>query len=149
MRRSFRAKRHSVRLSIPWVEVGVATMMNVAGADIVQMSKHIPRRGLSFQSVGILSPSSYSILMLLRHSQWARLAVLDRVVSRLQLSDGLKLTQVVARMEIRTLTARLLLSYHVALAPGENGHRLLTKTLDQFTLSPGELKLTFTPLTSE
>ncbi len=52
---------------------------------------------------------------------------------------------VVAYMEMRTLTAQLLLAYDVALAPGEDGHNLLSKTKDHFTLSLGELHLVFSP----
>jgi tryprostatin B 6-hydroxylase len=49
-------------------------------------------------------------------------------------------------MEMRTLTANLLLKYHVAFAPGEDGTRLMTKTKDHFTVSVGQLDLTFTPI---
>ena len=48
-------------------------------------------------------------------------------------------------MEMRTLTAQLLLAYDVALAPGEDGHKLLYETKDHFTLGLGELNLVFTP----
>ena len=51
----------------------------------------------------------------------------------------------VARMELRTLTAQLLLKYDVAFAPGEDGTRILTKTKDHFTVSVGQLDLVFTP----
>ena len=51
-------------------------------------------------------------------------------------------------MELRTLTAQLLLAYDVALAPGEDGDRLLYKTRDHFTLGLGELDLVFTPASS-
>ncbi|CAK3772144.1 Tryprostatin B 6-hydroxylase [Lecanosticta acicola] len=51
-----------------------------------------------------------------------------------------------ARMELRTLTAQILLNYEVALAPGEDGTRLLTQTMDHFTTSPGQLDLVFTPV---
>ncbi|EME46239.1 hypothetical protein DOTSEDRAFT_148279 [Dothistroma septosporum NZE10] len=53
-----------------------------------------------------------------------------------------------ARMELRTLTSQLLLKYDVALAPGEDGTRILTKTKDHFTVSVGQLDLFFTPATS-
>ncbi|KAF2769213.1 putative P450 monooxygenase [Teratosphaeria nubilosa] len=49
-----------------------------------------------------------------------------------------------ALMELRTLTARLVLAYDVKLAPDEDGHRLLYETLDHFTLSLGDLDLVFT-----
>jgi tryprostatin B 6-hydroxylase len=49
-------------------------------------------------------------------------------------------------MELRTLTAQLVLKYDVAFAPGgEDGHRLLTQTRDHFTLTLGQLDLVFTP----
>jgi tryprostatin B 6-hydroxylase len=48
-------------------------------------------------------------------------------------------------MELRTLTAQLVTKYDVALAPGEDGKRLLTKSLDHFTMSLGQLDLVFTP----
>ena len=51
----------------------------------------------------------------------------------------------VAYMEMRTLTAQLLLAYDVALAPGEDGYKLLYETKDHFTLGLGELSLVFTP----
>lgn len=73
-------------------------------------------------------------------------------------------------MELRTLTARLLLKYDIAFAPGEDGTRILTETkgkrwrnkharhvvntvaepylLDHFTLTVGQLDLVFTPATS-
>ncbi|KAF7197855.1 Cytochrome P450 monooxygenase [Pseudocercospora fuligena] len=53
-----------------------------------------------------------------------------------------------ARMELRTLTAQLLLKYDVKFADGEDGTRLLTKTKDHFTLTVGQLDLVFTPATS-
>lgn len=56
------------------------------------------------------------------------------------------LTNTVARMELRTLTAQILLNYEVSLAPGEDGSRILTKTKDHFTSTPGELDLVFTPV---
>lgn len=58
-------------------------------------------------------------------------------------SDG-----AVAYMEMRTLTAQLILNFDVALAPGEDGHRLLYKTRDHFTLGLGEIDLVFTPVAS-
>ncbi|KAK4627014.1 Cytochrome P450 monooxygenase [Fulvia fulva] len=53
-----------------------------------------------------------------------------------------------ARMELRTLTAQLLLKYDVAFAPGEDGTRILTKTKDHFTVSVGQLDLGFKPVSS-
>jgi tryprostatin B 6-hydroxylase len=54
----------------------------------------------------------------------------------------------VAYIEMRTLATQLLLAYDVALAPGEDGHRLLYETKDHFTLGLGELDLVFTPTSS-
>lgn len=54
-----------------------------------------------------------------------------------------------ARMELRTLTAQLLLRYNVSLAPGEDGTRLMTKTKDHFTVAPGQLDLVFTPTATQ
>lgn len=51
-----------------------------------------------------------------------------------------------ALMELRTLTARLLLKFNLALAPGEDGHRLLYETRDHFTLALGDLDVVFTPV---
>ena len=49
---------------------------------------------------------------------------------------------------MRTLAAQLLLAYDVALAPGEDGHRLLYETKDHFTMGLGELDLVFNPASS-
>ncbi|KAK5134636.1 hypothetical protein LTR08_006292 [Meristemomyces frigidus] len=49
-----------------------------------------------------------------------------------------------ALIELRTLTARLILEFDVKLAPGEDGHRLLYETLDHFTVDLGGLDLVFT-----
>src|ERR1700709_2841304 len=49
-----------------------------------------------------------------------------------------------AMMELRTLTTRLILEYDVVFAPGEDGHRLMFKTLDHFTVNLGDLDLVFT-----
>ena len=54
----------------------------------------------------------------------------------------------VAYIEMRTLAAQLLLAYDVALAPGEDGHKLLYETKDHFTLGLAELNLIFTPVAS-
>ncbi|KAK5108900.1 hypothetical protein LTR62_007702 [Meristemomyces frigidus] len=53
-----------------------------------------------------------------------------------------------AYVEMRTLTAQLLLNFDVKLAPGEDGERLRTKTKDHFTVTPGQLDLVFTQATS-
>ena len=50
-----------------------------------------------------------------------------------------------AYMQIRTLTARILLEFDVSFAPGEDGSRILTQTKDHFTVDPGQLDLVFTP----
>jgi len=47
-------------------------------------------------------------------------------------------------MEIRLLTAQLLMRFDVALAPGEDGERLLMKSTDHFTMAQAELDLVFT-----
>lgn len=52
-----------------------------------------------------------------------------------------------ALIELRTLTARLVLAYDMKLAPGEDGNRLLYKTLDHFTVDPGDLDIVFTKAT--
>lgn len=49
-------------------------------------------------------------------------------------------------IELRTLTASLLLKYDVSFAPGEDGTRLLTQTKDHFTLGLGKLDLIFKPV---
>ncbi len=49
-------------------------------------------------------------------------------------------------MELRTLTTQLLLNFDVALAPGEDGNRLLYKSRENFTTRLGDLDLTFTPI---
>lgn len=54
----------------------------------------------------------------------------------------------VARMELRTLTAQLLLKYDVAFAPGEDGTRILNQTKDHFTITIGQLDLVFTTASS-
>jgi hypothetical protein len=54
----------------------------------------------------------------------------------------------VAYIEMRTLATQLLLSYDVALAPGEDGHKLLYETRDHFTLGLADLNLVFTPASS-
>ncbi|OCK86317.1 cytochrome P450 [Lepidopterella palustris CBS 459.81] len=49
-----------------------------------------------------------------------------------------------ALMEIRTVIARLLMSYNVSFAPGEDGSNLLEKTRDHFSLGLADLNLVFT-----
>ena len=48
-----------------------------------------------------------------------------------------------ALLEIRVTVAKLLFNFDVELAPGEDGHELLYKTRDHFTLGLGALKLRF------
>jgi hypothetical protein len=48
-------------------------------------------------------------------------------------------------MQIRTLTARILLEFDVKFAPTEDGKRILTETKDHFTVDVGGLDLVFTP----
>ena len=48
-----------------------------------------------------------------------------------------------AYMQIRTLTARILLEFDVKLAPGEDGRRILRETKDHFTVDVGALDLEF------
>ena len=50
-----------------------------------------------------------------------------------------------ALMELRTLTAKLVMKYDMKLAPHEDGSRLLTKTKDHFTVDLGDLEVCFTP----
>lgn len=51
-----------------------------------------------------------------------------------------------ALTELRTLTTKLLLQFDVRLADGEDGERLLHKTLDQFTVDCGGLDLVFSKI---
>ena len=46
-------------------------------------------------------------------------------------------------MQIRTLTARILLEFDVKFAPGEDGRRVLTQSKDHFTFDVGALDLEF------
>ena len=48
-------------------------------------------------------------------------------------------------IELRTLATELILNFDVALAPGEDGHKLLYETRDHFTLGLGDVELVFTP----
>jgi len=49
-----------------------------------------------------------------------------------------------ALTELRTLTARLVTGFDVKFAKGEDGKRIMTETLDHFTVDPGDLELVFT-----
>ena len=46
--------------------------------------------------------------------------------------------------ELRTVISKLVLEFDVAFAPGEDGYKLLNKSMDVFTMSNAELKLTWT-----
>lgn len=48
-----------------------------------------------------------------------------------------------ALMELRTVMAKLLLTFDVSYAPGESGEDLVGKCRDHFTLEPGPLQLVF------
>lgn len=50
----------------------------------------------------------------------------------------------VGLMEVRLLTAHLLLRFSVALAPGEDGKRLLDEFMDHFTMTMPPLDIVFT-----
>ena len=47
-------------------------------------------------------------------------------------------------MEIRSVTAQILLNFTPSFAPGEDGTNLLEKTLDTFTMELAPLNLCFT-----
>lgn len=49
-----------------------------------------------------------------------------------------------AYMEVRLLTAQLMMEFDVSLPPGEDGSRLLLKTKNHFTLGLADLDLVFT-----
>lgn len=49
-----------------------------------------------------------------------------------------------AYMEMRTLTAQIVMKFDVSLAPGEDGERLLRGSRDHFTMHLEELRLCFT-----
>lgn len=51
-----------------------------------------------------------------------------------------------ALMELRTLTAKILLEYDVSLADGEDGSKLLHQSKDHFSMTPAPLELVFTPV---
>ena len=46
-------------------------------------------------------------------------------------------------MEVRTITAQIIDQFDVALAPGEDGSRLINKSKDHFTMGLEPLELTF------
>ena len=48
-----------------------------------------------------------------------------------------------AYMEIRLLTAQLIMQFDVTLAPGEDGSTLLQKSRDHFTMGLADLELVF------
>jgi len=48
-----------------------------------------------------------------------------------------------ALLELRKVVSKLVTTFDVELAPGEDGHELLYKTRDHFTLGLGALKLRF------
>lgn len=48
-----------------------------------------------------------------------------------------------AYMEIRLLTAQLIMQFDVTLAPGEDGSKLLQKSRDHFTMGLADLELVF------
>ncbi|KIX94699.1 uncharacterized protein Z520_09745 [Fonsecaea multimorphosa CBS 102226] len=54
-----------------------------------------------------------------------------------------------ALMEIRSVTAQILLNFDVSFAPGEDGTTLLEKTLDTFTMELAPLNLCFKPRKQE
>lgn len=48
-----------------------------------------------------------------------------------------------AMLELRTVIAKLIFNFDVELAPGEDGHNLLYKSRDHFTMGLAPLKLRF------
>ncbi len=54
------------------------------------------------------------------------------------------LIRIVAMIEMRTLATQMVLNFDVALAPGEDGRKLLEKTRDHFTLGLADCNLVFT-----
>lgn len=50
-----------------------------------------------------------------------------------------------ALMELRCVLAKLITTFDVKLAPGEDGTDLIQKSRDHFTIEPGPLNLCFTP----
>ena len=71
-----------------------------------------------------------------------------RCIDSCEAIEDMLMFVLVAYIEMRTLTAQLLLNFDVKLAPDEDGTRLLTKTKDHFTVSPGQLDLVFSPASS-
>jgi cytochrome P450 len=51
--------------------------------------------------------------------------------------------QIFAMMEMKTVIARLVQTFEIELAPGEDGSTLLTQSHDHLTLDPGSLMLSF------
>ena len=47
-------------------------------------------------------------------------------------------------MQIRTVTAKLISTFDISLAPGEDGSKLLNRSRDHFTMGLNDLNLTFT-----
>ena len=84
------------------------------------------------------------------HSRWVQRIVSASIVSPFPYRDTsihLSLTvAIVAYLEMRLLTAQLLLKFDIAFAPGEDGTRIRTMTKDHFTTVPGSLDLVFTPV---
>lgn len=54
-----------------------------------------------------------------------------------------------ALLELRTLTARILLEFDVQFAPGEDGTKLLNESKDHFTVTMADMELLFKPLNAE
>ena len=48
-----------------------------------------------------------------------------------------------ALIELRTVTARLIKRFDLSLAPGEDGSRIKSDTIDHFTVDPGHLDIVF------
>ena len=49
-----------------------------------------------------------------------------------------------AYVELRTVTARLVNKFRdISLAPGEDGKRIISETIDHFTVDPGHLDIVF------
>lgn len=54
-----------------------------------------------------------------------------------------------ALAELRTVTSMLVSKFHVNFAPGQNVAAVEENLQDQFTACPGELKLAFTPRSTQ
>lgn len=102
----------------------------------------------SFPKGGIPSQRWSSIRMPLPHFPWVVAVASAKPVGlrRLPFYNISSDPNVVAKMELRTLTAQILLAYEVSFAPGEDGTRLLTKSRDHFVMGTAQLDLVFTPL---